>query len=159
MKFANYVLSLLLLPATVLAAPTVTDAWIAEAPPVSTVMAAFMRVHNPDANQVKIVGVQSDQFSDVQMHLSKEENGIARMLPQKNLVVPARGDLVLQQGGYHLMMFNPVSPLVAGNKVTLNITFADGSQLLVVAEVKKLGAEKSKAEHMQMKKDGSHRCY
>ena len=70
-------------PLGVQAAPTVTDAWIPEAPPMSAVMAGFMTLHNPDENDVTIVSVQSEQFEEVQMHLSITENGIAKMLPQK----------------------------------------------------------------------------
>jgi len=146
-------------PISALAAPTVTDAWIPEAPPMSTVMAGFMTIHNPDANDVKIVSVQSEQFEEVQMHLSVTEKGIARMLPQKILIIPAQGDLQLKQGSYHLMLFNAISPLKAGDKVALTINLADGSKLPVIAEVKKAAGMKSQSEPMKMKMDGSHRCY
>lgn len=141
------------------AVPTVSDAWIPEAPPVSTVMAGFMILHNPAVDAVKIVAVQSEQFTDVQMHLSLEENGIAKMLPQKMLVVPAQGSLQLKPGSYHLMLFNPVAPLKAGDKVTLSIRFENGDSLPVIAEVKKAAARQSTGDHMKMKMDGSHRCY
>ncbi len=141
------------------AVPTVSDAWIPEAPPVSTVMAGFMTIKNPDVDAVKIVAVQSEQFTDVQMHLSLEENGIAKMLPQKMLIVPAQGSLQLKPGSYHLMLFNPVAPLKAGDKVTLNIRFENGVSLPVIADVKKAAARQSTGDHMKMKMDGSHRCY
>lgn len=153
------VLLLFFAPLCALAVPTVTDAWIPEAPPMSTVMAGFMTMHNPDANDVKIVSVQSEQFEEVQMHLSVTEKGIARMLPQKILIIPAQGDLQLKQGSYHLMLFNSISPLKAGDKVALTINLADGSKLPVIAEVKKAAGMKSQSEPMKMKMDASHRCY
>ncbi|MBI3186736.1 MAG: copper chaperone PCu(A)C [Gammaproteobacteria bacterium] len=152
-------LSLVFAPATAWAEPVVTEAWIPEAPPVSTVMAAFMTIHNNGDEDLKIVSVKSDQFAEVQMHLSVEEKGVAKMLPQKTLIVPARATLQLRQGSYHLMLFNSVSPLKAGDKVTLTLDFADGSKLPVIADVKKAGGMKSQSEHMKMKMDGSHRCY
>lgn len=154
MQPLRYALSLLLLvlaPVVVWAVPTVSDAWIPEAPPVSSVMAGFMTIHNPDATDVKIVGVQSEQFDAVQMHLSIEEKGVAKMLPQKILIVPAKGELQLKQGSYHLMLFSPVKPLQAGDKVTLTLLLADRSQLIVTADVKKMGSMKAQRENTKMK--------
>lgn len=156
---AFLILPLILLPASAEAAPAVVDAWIPEAPPVSTVMAAFMTIRNPDADDVKIVSVQSEKFSEIQMHLSIDEDGVAKMLPQKALIIPAHGELQLRPGSYHLMLFNPVAPLKAGDKVTLNFTFADGSKLPVVADVKKAAGMKAKRESMPMKCGGSGKCY
>jgi periplasmic copper chaperone A len=153
------VLLLFFAPLGALAVPTVTDAWIPEAPPMSTVMAGFMTIHNPDAGDAKIVAVQSEQFTEVQMHLSVEENGIAKMLPQKELIVPAKGSLQLKSGSYHLMLFNPVAPLKAGDKVKLTFRLDNDSNLPVIAEVKKATGMKSQSEPMKMKMDGSHRCY
>lgn len=152
------ILPLALLPATAMAVPAVSDAWIPEAPPVSTVMAAYMTIRNSAADDVKIVAVQSDRFSEIQMHLSIDEDGVARMLPQKALIIPAHGELRLQPGSYHLMLFNPVSPLKAGDRVTLNFSFADGSKLAVVAEVKKAAGIKASRESRPMKCGGSGKC-
>lgn len=164
MQILRYALALMLLPlilvpAVAQAELTVSDAWIPEAPPVSTVMAGFMTLHNSGDEDIKIVGVQSEQFDAVQMHLSIEEKGVAKMLPQKMLIVPAQGDLQLKQGGYHLMLFNPVSPLKAGSKVALTLNLAGGRKLPVVAEVRKATGMKTKSEHMNMKMDATHRCY
>ena len=156
---ALVILPLVFTPVVVLAEPVVTDAWIPEAPPVSTVMAGFMTIHNPGDDDLKIVSVQSEQFAEVQMHLSIEEKGVAKMLPQKILIVPARDNLQLKQGSFHLMLFNPVSPLKAGDKVALTLNFADGAKVPVVAEVKKAVGMKPSSERMKMKMDGSHRCY
>lgn len=152
-------LPLIFAPAVVLAEPMVTDAWIPEAPPMSTVMAGFMTIDNPGNEDLKIVSVHSEQFGEVQMHLSVEEKGVAKMLPQKMLIIPARSNLQLKPGSYHLMLFNPVAPLTAGSKVVLTLNFADGSKLPVMAEVKKAGGMKAGQEKMKMKMDANHRCY
>ena len=162
MRYAQQVVQLVCLLCVSLplwAQPTVSDAWIPEAPPVSTVMAGFMTIHNSATKEAQLIAVTSVQFADVQMHLSLEENGVAKMLPQKTLTIPAQGQLALKQGSYHLMLFNPVAALKAGDKVTLSLRFADGSVLSVVVEVKKATGKKTGHEKMKMNMDGSHRCY
>jgi copper(I)-binding protein len=42
---------------------------------------------------------------------------------------------VLQRGGYHLMLINPVRPLRAGNNVDLVLEFESGLKLPVTAAV------------------------
>ena len=159
MRIVRNISMLLLMSVPAWAGPTVSDAWIPEAPPVSTVMAGYMTIHNPAGEDLKIVSVQSGQFDEVQIHLSIEERGVAKMLPQKMLIVPAKDSLQLKPGSFHLMMFGPVSPLKAGDKVAMTLNFSDGSKLPVVAEVKKAADLKAGHEKMKMKMDGSHRCY
>jgi copper(I)-binding protein len=141
---------ILLLPVTVQAAPlNIRDAWIPEAPPMSSVMAAFMVMDNSDAKAVSIRGVSSAQFERVEMHLSVEENGVAKMLPQKQLNIAAHASLELKSGSYHLMLFNPHQALKAGDKVELVFMLDNGDKLKVQAEVKKSdGAMMDHSHHM-----------
>ncbi|MDH5765604.1 MAG: copper chaperone PCu(A)C, partial [Gammaproteobacteria bacterium] len=94
---------------------TIRNAWIPEAPPVTSVMAGFMEIENISTTAAEITAISSKDFGRIEMHLSREENGIARMLPQKKLVIPARGTLKLEHGSYHLMLFKPLRRLKDGD--------------------------------------------
>lgn len=117
----------------------VKNAWIPEAPPVSQVLAAYMVIENSHDETAEIISVESADFGSIEMHQSIEVNGIAKMLPQKTLIVPAQGQLELKPGSYHLMLFNPKRKLRDGDTVELKIKLDKGS-FSATATVKKAGA-------------------
>jgi len=111
--------------------------WIREAPPTARVLAGFVMLHNGADRDRRLVGVESEDFERVEMHRTLIENGMARMLPQEALEIPAGGMLSLEPGGYHLMLIGPRRALAEGERVTLTLHFADGEALPVVFEVRK----------------------
>ena len=116
---------------------TIRNAWIPEAPPVTSVMAGFMEIENISTTAAEITAISSKDFGRIEMHLSREENGIARMLPQKKLVIPARGTLKLEHGSYHLMLFKPLRRLKDGDSTELLITLASGDSFSITVMVEK----------------------
>jgi hypothetical protein len=48
------------------------------------------------------------------------------MLPVPELTIPAAGSVLLEPGGLHLMLFDPVRPLLQGDSVTLVLHRSDG---------------------------------
>ncbi len=144
MKFfrivATALSALLLMSGTAAAAGPglhVVDPWVREAPPGMTVLAAFMMLRNDSGQTQRVVGVSSPQFGHVEMHRSVVRNGVARMLKQKRLEVPAHGALTLAPGGYHLMLFDPTTALHAGDKVKLTLHLDNGTEVPVTAVVRK----------------------
>lgn len=114
--------------ATAVAAPTmdVTDGWVREAPPTSRVLAGYMQIINLTDADLTITGVTSPDFESADLHRTVVEDGVASMLPVPELSVPAAGKVLLEPGGLHLMLFNPVRPLVQGDSVTLVLHRSDG---------------------------------
>lgn len=115
----------------------VNDAWVREAPPGASMMAAYLEIDNPTDRNVALVGVDSPAFAHVMLHRTVEVDGVARMLHQDRIEVPAHGSVTLAPGGYHLMMPAPQTRLVVGDKVELVLHFDDDSRLQVTAEVRK----------------------
>lgn len=112
------------------------NAWIAEAPPVSKVMVAYMTIHNTGAESVTIVGATSGQYSSIEFHETVHRDGMASMVRHENLNIPANARLELKRGGPHLMLFNPVKALVAGDIVNITFTTSDDSARTVSVTVK-----------------------
>ena len=125
----------------------VQDAWIREAPPVSKVLAAYMVIKNGTSKDVEVIGASSPNFAKIELHRTVIENGIARMLHQPTLTVPAGGTLVLQPEGPHMMLFNPVKPIQAGEKVPMTLQFASGQSKVVSLDVKKGGGGEHHHHH------------
>lgn len=107
---------------------TASDAWIREAPPGMPAMGGFVTLHNTGDQDIHCRSASGAAFSRIEFHRSTHENGMSRMLPVEDLVVPAHGTLALQPGGYHIMLFDRNQPLAAGDRVLL--TFDCGAQKL-----------------------------
>lgn len=116
---------------------TVENAWVREAPPVSKVQAAYMRLHNNSSKEVTLVSASSPLFSRIEFHRTVMDNDVMRMLQENSLIIPARSEIHLQPDGAHMMLFNPRQPLKAGDKVPFTLTFSDQRQLDVILTVKK----------------------
>jgi len=114
----------------------VMDAWIPEMPPVSRVMAGFGRFINQTNKDIEIVSLSSPDFGRIEMHLSKEVDGMARMIPQKSIIVQAKASVELKHGSYHLMLFNPAKRLKTGDSAIINMTLANGQIQSFKAEVR-----------------------
>ena len=116
---------------------TFKRAWIAEAPPVSKVLAAYMEITNGSDKTVIIDSMKSKDFKKIEFHRTIQENDKARMQHQKSLSIPASGMLKLEPGSYHLMLFNPVRTMSAGDSATFTVSTADNQQYEISVTVKK----------------------
>ena len=99
----------------------ITHAWIREAPPSSKVLAAYMSINNPGETAITVKGISSPDFESAEVHRTVINEGVARMLHVEQLEVPANGNVKLEPGGLHLMLFNPERTLAAGDTVSLTI--------------------------------------
>ena len=127
---------------------TISEPWIREAPPTVRVMAGYMAMVNTGNTTVTVTSISSPDFERAEVHRTVVEAGIARMLPVKQLDIPANSQLKLEPGGLHLMLFNPQRPLPEGATVTLIIHRSNGSKLTATAPViRKTGEDHSHHHH------------
>ncbi|MDH5425200.1 MAG: copper chaperone PCu(A)C [Gammaproteobacteria bacterium] len=123
------------------------SAWIPEMPPVSRVHAGFASFHNASDEDIEITAVSSADYASIEMHLSKQVDDMARMIPQKSLIVQANQMMTLKNGGYHLMLFKPQRKLIAGDSVRLTLELSDGKKQSFNATVKKSSEENNHQHH------------
>jgi len=107
----------------------IDDPWIAEAPPVSKVLAAYMEIANKTDQDRKAIAMQCEVFERVEFHRSTEKDGVARMERLDVLEVDANSELELKPGGYHIMLFNPERRLQAGDRTACSMEFDNGALL------------------------------
>jgi copper(I)-binding protein len=120
------------------AEPAVEDPWIREAPPGRDVTAAYLRIHNPDAEDLTLVAAASPAASRVELHEHRQENGMMRMRQVERVVVPAGETVAFAPGGLHLMLFGwDGSP--AGSRVPLTMITGSGETLELEATVRRGG--------------------
>ena len=129
---------------------TIEGAWIAEAPPSSRVMVAYMEINNSGDQIAKIVSATSESYKRISFHQTVQEGDMAKMEHQSTLTIPAKGKLILKAGSHHIMLFNPVKKLKAGDQVNLDLKLENGDLVNLVVPVKKQQMQQmDHSKHMQ----------
>lgn len=57
------------------------------------------------------------------------------------LPLPANGEIMMQPGGYHIMLMGLKAPLTEGESFPVTLVFESGTEIIIDAEVKKRGEE------------------
>lgn len=117
----------------------VEDAWIREAPPGAAAMAGYMILHNHGDSESSLVSAASPAFGSVQLHRTVMEEGMAKMVHQKAITVPAGGSVTFKPNDYHLMLMKPKQALKAGETVEVTLQFENGKSMTVPYEVRSAG--------------------
>jgi len=117
---------------------SVSDPWIAEAPPTATVMAAYMRIDNHSDRTRRLLSISGPRELQIALHHTSDTHGMLRMNQVDTLEIPANGQVLLAQGGYHLMIHGSAANYRSSSKMELNLMFEDGMIVPVIATVKSL---------------------
>jgi copper(I)-binding protein len=126
----------------------ISEPWIREAPPAARVLAGYLTLLNTGGSTITVTAISSPDFEGAEIHRTVIEDGVARMLPVNQLEIPASGQLTLEPGGLHLMLFDPQRPLAEGDSATLTIHCGNGSNLTTTAPViRKTGEDHSQHHH------------
>ena len=115
---------------------TVSDAWARTSPMMERAGAAYMVLQNGGAAEDKLLSVEGDVAQAIELHETKEMNGMMQMSPVPNIPVPANGKAELKPGGLHVMLIGLNRELKAGDKVQLTLNFEEAGKVPVTAEVK-----------------------
>ena len=111
-------------------------------------MVAYMEIKNTSDQAEKIVSASSDNFKRISFHQTQQENDMAKMKHMSTLAIPAKGQLVLEAGSHHIMLFNPVKKLKAGDQVSLDLKLENGDVVNLVVPVKKQQMKQMDHSHM-----------
>lgn len=114
----------------------VENAWIRQAPPGASALAGYMSLHNQGKAPRYLVGAGSSAFGNVMLHRTVMEDGLAKMVHQMAVEIPAGESVRFEPNGYHIMLLKPVHALVAGDQVDITLEFRDGETMSVAFEVR-----------------------
>jgi copper(I)-binding protein len=94
----------------------------------------YLTLTTPSAD--RLVSARSPEANQVQIHESRIESGMMMMRElREGLPLPAGETVALEPGGNHLMLLGVKEPLVAGDTVSLTLTFETSPPLQVTARV------------------------
>jgi copper(I)-binding protein len=115
----------------------VRHVWVREAPPGVDVMAGYFVLQNLTDKPLALTETSSPDFGSVMMHESLVKDGQESMQEVAQILVPAHGSVEFKPDGYHLMLMQPKKNLFSGDLVTLMLKFSDGSELAILANVRR----------------------
>ena len=123
--------------------PYAEDPWVREPPPGMSMLAGYMILHNPSSSGLTITAASSPDFAAVEFHNSVVEDGVTRMRQESKLALGPGEALRFVPGGRHMMLIAPKKQLTEGDKVLIQLSFDDGSQLHITAPVRSNGGHKT----------------
>ena len=113
----------------------VENNWIAEIPPVLSVTAALMTLHNDGDGPRYLIRAASPKAASIEIHRSIVIDDLAKMIRQEAIKIPAGGRFEFSaKSGYHLMFYGTES-IKKGQKIPVSLHFRDGGVVDVIYEV------------------------
>jgi len=114
----------------------ISGAWSRESASGQSVGGAFMTIANVGPSDDRLLGGSSPVAAQVQLHTMSMEGGVMRMRQvQGGLAIPARGNLELKPGGFHIMFIGLKQPLTLGAKPEYSLKFAKAGTIKVACNV------------------------
>lgn len=115
--------------ATPHASPTAMD--------MSGTGAAYLIIRNAGGEADRLIGGTTEVARAVEIHEVTEAEGIMTMQPlREGLEISAGGEVALEPGGYHLMLFGLTEDLTRGKSFALTLQFARAGEVTVTVTVR-----------------------
>lgn len=122
--------------------------WSRAMPPGVPNGAVYLVVHNRGATAERLLGADTPAAVKAELHEHVHQNGLMKMgKVEGGVVIAPGGELVLQPGGYHLMLFGLKQPLEDGKRFPLTLHFEKAGDLLVEVAVQKEAPAAAATEH------------
>jgi copper(I)-binding protein len=116
----------------------VEDAYLLAPAPSQMNAAAFLVLRNEGTKAHVLVSVRSEAAKTAELHTHVDDSGIVRMRRLDRIDVAAHSQLAFRPGGLHVMLLGLTHRPAVGEKVTIVLTFEDGSATQVEAAVRAL---------------------
>jgi periplasmic copper chaperone A len=113
----------------------ITDAWVRWLPG-ELPAGGYLTLINSGDRPSSLIAASCPDYAEVSLHRSRNVAGTARMMPVHDITVAAHSTLAFAAQGYHLMLLHPSKPLKPGDRVPVTLSFADGSRLTVLFELR-----------------------
>jgi|688.fasta_scaffold347878_3 hypothetical protein len=98
--------------------------------------AMYMTIRNPTGSPDRLIKAQSDVANVVELHNVAMKDGVMSMYPVEAIEVPANGEAVLKPGSFHVMLIGLTRDLVAGETMSVTLTFEQAGDVTVQAPIR-----------------------
>ncbi len=126
----------------------VRDAYAHATSTAQPVGAGFLTVGNSGGAD-RLVGVSCACSQTAELHSMAMDGGVMKMRKLEAIDIPAKGSVVLEPGGMHLMLIGLKAPLAEGQSVPLELRFDKAGVVKTMLRVKsRVPAGHEGHEHM-----------
>ncbi|MDH5324413.1 MAG: copper chaperone PCu(A)C [Gammaproteobacteria bacterium] len=101
----------------------ISAAKVRQAPPGLKVTAAYLSIHNPTAQDLTLVSLQSPAADKVEIHESVNHGDMVSMEHRPRLRIPAHSNVELNPNGLHLMLMGLKQTLKVDETISLTLHF------------------------------------
>ena len=115
----------------------ISDPWVRSAPSNAPALGAFMQIHNHLEHDVKLIAAQTPGYQRVELHRTKKQDGMMKMIKQDFMPIAANGALTLKPGSWHVMLIGPEAVPELGQQVPITLYFDNDTKQVVNAVVRK----------------------
>ncbi len=123
----------------------IIGATIPLAPANATVNAGYVKFTNSSDKDVEFHNFTSPVYDSVEMHITENNSGTAKMKQVSKILVPANSSIELKPGGTHLMLIGPRRAVKAGEQVLMIAQDANERRFMLKFSVVDLRQDKAQS--------------
>lgn len=129
-------------PASQGPAVTVSDVWArparmaAEGHGMGMTSAVYFVIRNRGSQADRLVAATTAVAGRVELHETRQEGDMMRMVPVQAVEIPAGGEVVFKPGGLHVMLMDLKRDLKVGDSFELTLKFERAGELTVTVPVR-----------------------
>ena len=120
---------------------TISQPWSRATPEGAKVAGGYLVIRNASDQPDRLIAATSDISGRTEIHEMAVTDGVMTMRPLPNgLIVPARGEVVLKPGSYHLMFEDLKNTLNEGGHFQARLTFEKAGSIDLNFDIRAIGA-------------------
>ena len=96
----------------------------------------YMTIRNSGNQNDRLLRAETDIAAKVELHTMKMQGGQMKMSPVDSYQIPAGGEVKLQSGGDHIMLFGITREPKVGDVISLTLQFEKAGSMPVRVEVR-----------------------
>ncbi len=116
---------------------SITNIWARATAPNAKTAAAYMKITNNGNTPEMITAVSTPVAKKAELHQTTMTDGVMKMEHAAHTMIKPGESLVMEPGGYHLMMMKVTEKLVAGETMTMTVTFKNAGPVIFEMDIKK----------------------
>lgn len=114
--------------------------------------AGYMNIKNSGEEDDRLISASCGCASKAEVHEMSNNNNIMSMRHMtEGLIIPAKGEVALKPGGYHIMFMGLKNSFVADGTVKATLTFEKAGEVIISLKVMNLRGSKNKMDHTHSK--------
>ena len=112
------------------------DLWVRASVPGQINGAGYLQILNKTTHADRLLSVESDAATRIELHNVVTENGVAQMREVQAIDIPAGGAARLSPGGYHVMFLQLRAPFKLDTQIPVVLKFEKAGEVRANFSVK-----------------------